>query len=555
MEITVIPKKEPTLPLDSNGQIKKLKVAAYARVSTDMDDQKNSFEFQKSEFEQRIKNNPEWEFVKMYSDEGISGTSTKNRKSFNQMINDAKAGKIDYILVKSISRFARNTVDFLKNVRELTAINVGVYFEKENIDTSKDNVDLVLTLYAALAESESRSISENVKWGVRKRMKRNEKKVPVGKTIGYTYHSDGSWTVNEEAFLIKDVFNYFLAGYTYRQIVSKMKEEDPNDKRKWDIAKIYRILRNERYKGYIIHQKTVTLDVLTHKQVKNDGIEEQYIIKDHHQAIIREETFDYVQELLKRLSHEFFTYSKSTRDSFSGIVYCENCGRVMRKVKYNYNNECFLTCKNVSKKDELYVPCDSNVLSLSILEEISNEVISKIRTEEPLSATFTMALIEELSSRNFESEIKELSSRIKNVNESISELVKKQVESNNSDEYEVEFERLKSKRNLLQNEYEKVCELAKDNYVLQRNLQEIRHFLGKPSNYKSQEFDSLIKIILHRKDGSIRFGIKGKKCESLSKEEVWNELVNNTPVLSGIFNSKDSSFKYDVVWIGGRKNA
>ena len=193
MEIIVTPKKEAIkIDLKTGQQLKK-KVCGYARVSTDLDDQKNSFDFQKQEFEERIKNNPDWEFVGMYADRGISGTQITHREEFKRMIKDAKAGKIDLILTKSVSRFARNTVDFRNTTRELAALDISVYFEKENITTNRNNIDLVMTLFASLAESESRSISDNVKWGIRKRMSKNELKVPVKKLIGYSRTNDGVW--------------------------------------------------------------------------------------------------------------------------------------------------------------------------------------------------------------------------------------------------------------------------------------------------------------------------------------------------------------------------
>ena len=177
--ITVIPKKEILAINPTTGNVIKRRVAAYARVSTDLEDQKNSFNAQLEEYTTRISKNPTWEFVKLYSDKGISGTSTKHRVGFQRMIKDALDGKIDLILVKSISRFARNTVDCLKTVRELRKKNVEVYFDKESISTNDTKVDMMLTIFASFAQEESKSISENVKWGVRKRMAKGQRKMNV----------------------------------------------------------------------------------------------------------------------------------------------------------------------------------------------------------------------------------------------------------------------------------------------------------------------------------------------------------------------------------------
>ena len=554
MEIIVTPKKEKIRIDMETGKTIKLKVAGYARVSTDLEDQKNSFEFQKEEFETRIKQNPDWEFVDMYSDEGISGTSTKNREGFLQMIKDAKAGKINHILCKSISRFARNTVDFLNYVRELAKYDVSVYFEKENLTTNKGNIDLILTLYASLAESESRSISENVKWGVRKRMSRNERKVPVRGLVGYSQNKDGTWYINEDAYLIRNIFNYFLEGYTFRQIVSKIKRDDEKKDRLWDVSKISRILKCEKYKGYIIHQKTVVIDVLTHTTVKNDGIEPQYTIKGHHDPIIPEEEFDYVQLLLKTLKGKFNERENSNYKEFSGMVVCEDCGRILRRITYPYNNEVVLTCKINYKTDSEYKPCESSVVPLEPFKEMVIEACSKIRKNNSIASSLTSTLIHNLADNDFVEEIKEVNKKLIKVNQEINELVKEQI-NNSSDEYPAEFAKLKSQRSLLQKELNNLQDLAKNNYVLQRNLLKIDSFLSPKNDFDYLSFKSLVYKIIHRKDDSFRFVVKGPGFNELSQEKVATLMYEVRPALIDVLNIKETPYRYDVVIIGGDKNA
>ena len=555
MEITVIPKKDPVKIDTQTGKLIKLRVAAYARVSTDLEDQKNSFELQKEEFESRIKQNPDWEFVKMYADRGISGTQIKHRVQFQKMIADAKNGKIDLILTKSISRFARNTVDLLSTVRELVSIGVGVFFEKENITTTKDNVDLVLTLYASLAESESRSISENVKWGVRKRMSKNERKVPVNKMIGYSQDSRGNWYINEDGVLIHNIFTYFIQGYSYRQIAEKIKAEDKDEKRKWDVAKIHRILHNEKYKGTVIHQKTVVIDVLTHKQVKNDGIEPQYIVSGHHPGIISEEDFDYVQMVLKNKALAFGQYSTSRTSEFSRLVVCEECGRNLSKIKYAHNNEYYLTCKNRLKTDEDYVKCKSEVIPYSLLQLATYDILDKVKKEADVSLGFTMAMIDEFSKNAFVKELHDIDQKIIDVEKEIKELVKLQINNDSIEEYETNFNKLKAKRNILAKEKSKLIELAKNNHELQRKYTQITDFLKNDNIRDTADIDVFIGKILHRKDGSLRFGIKGDGFEKLSHEEIINQLKTNESVYSSFKTNNLGSLNYEMVILGGRVNA
>lgn len=552
MEIIVTPKKAPVTINEVTGKKIRLKVAAYARVSTDLDDQKNSFEFQKEEFEARIKSNPNWDFVGMYSDEGISGTSISKREGFKQMIDDAKSGKIDKILTKSISRFARNTVDFLNTIRELASINVSVYFEKENITTNNENIDLILTLYASLAESESRSISENVKWGIRKRMSKNEKKVPVGKTIGYDYQKDGSWTINQEAPLIEHIFEYFLEGYTYRQIGTKIESEDKKG-RKWPPGKIHNILKNERYKGFIIHQKTVIIDFLTHKQVKNDGIEPMYTVVGHHPAIIDEKTFDYVQLLLKG-NASFGAQQHSNYCEFYKLVFCEKCGRPMVRIKYQHNNQYILTCKNVNKSNPNYMPCDSGTIPYTFLQSLCKEVLQKFKQFDKQNCSFTNTLIEELSSFDFVKQENQIKDKIAHIDKEINELVAKQVKTENNDTYESDFCALKAKRNLLSEKLERVCNLAKENFILHKNLKQITLFLQNDYEKELVELKEIFYKIIHRVDGSLRFIVKGPGFETLSDKEKDIAINENPPLFMNIFSSEGITTKYDVIVLKGVKN-
>ena len=307
-----------------------LRVAAYCRVSTDKDDQKNSLESQKSYFEDYIKRNPDWELVKIYPDEGITGTSTKKRKQFNNMITDAKCGKIDRIITKEVSRFARNTVDTLQYTRELKSLGVGVLFINDNINTLDSDGELRLTIMASIAQEESRKTSERVKWGQKRQM---EKGVVFGRNIlGYNLKNGVLTVKEEEAKLVRHIFNKYLDGKGLRIIAKELHSEGyktKNGNSEWTNKSIRTILQNEKYVGDLLQKKTITPDFLTHQKQYNRGEEEMVYIKNHHEPIIDRKTFDFVQAEFKRKSEEYKSDNTkhSNRYAFSGKLKCGCCGR------------------------------------------------------------------------------------------------------------------------------------------------------------------------------------------------------------------------------------
>lgn len=327
-KITVI---DPTIRLGSMeklNSVKKKKVAAYARVSSEHDEQQQSYEAQVDFYTRFISNNEEWEFVGVYADEGITGTNTKNREGFKRMVADAKAGMIDIILTKSISRFARNTVDTLCTVRELKALGIEVRFEKENIHTLDPKCEVMLTIMSSLAQEESRSISENVQWGKRKSMMDGQVDMPYHSFLGYKKGADGRpEIVPEEAEIVKKIFDWYLSGLNMNTIAKKLEHEgikSPRGMDKWSVSTIRSMLSNEKYKGDALLQKSITVDYLSKKRKKNEGEMTQYYIRDSHEAIIDRDVFDYTQyELKRREKIKNRIYSKS---ALSAKVVCGHCG-------------------------------------------------------------------------------------------------------------------------------------------------------------------------------------------------------------------------------------
>lgn len=307
---------------------RKKRVAAYARVSTDSDEQFTSYEAQVDFYTNYIKGNPDWEFVEVYADEGITGTNTKHRDGFNRMIADAMAGKIDLILTKSVSRFARNTVDTLTTVRLLKEKGVEVYFEKENIYSLDSKGEVMLTIMSSLAQEESRSISENVRWGKRKSMADGKVSLPYSRFLGYKKGEDGMpQIVEEEAEIIRKIYSLFLDGYTVRMIADYLmghKILTPSGKKQWSVSTIMSILQNEKYKGAALLQKTYIPDFLTKKTKKNEGELPQYYIQDSHPAIIDSDTFELVQnEIARRRPNRRQLHKCSP---FAAKIICGECG-------------------------------------------------------------------------------------------------------------------------------------------------------------------------------------------------------------------------------------
>ena len=303
MEIIKIPKKEGIIDRTTGKVLnRKLRVAAYSRVSTMGAEQLNSYESQKKYYYEKINNNPEWQYVDIYADEGISGTTDYRRASFMKMIQDALSGKIDLILTKSISRFGRNTMDVLKNVRLLRDNNVAVLFEENNLNTLDTKTsEMLLTTLSAVAQQESENISEHVKLGLQMKMNRGEL-IGFNRCYGYRNENGKLVIIDEEAEVIKFIFDKYCDGHGANGIAKMLTEQgikSPKGNNKWNDSTIRGILRNEKYKGDVLQGKTYTADPLSHKRYRNLGESDQFYVSEHHEPIISPEKFDIVQEILK----------------------------------------------------------------------------------------------------------------------------------------------------------------------------------------------------------------------------------------------------------------
>ena len=390
---------------------KRLRVAAYCRVSTDSEDQINSYKSQVQYYTDLIKSNSEWSLAGIYADEAITGTQVTKREDFQRLINDCMNGDIDLIVTKSISRFARNTLDTLKYVRMLKEKGIAVFFEEENINTLTMDGELLLVILSSVAQQEVENISDNVKKGLKMKMQRGEL-VGFQGCLGYDYHpEDKTITVNEEeAEIVRYIFKRYIEGAGGSVIARELQNLGYKTKRgstTWAETTVIGIIKNEKYKGDILMGKTFTLDPISKRRLDNFGEEDQFYVRDHHEAIISEEVFDAAQEILKRRSkpRRLGTDGKrekfSRKYAFSCLLECGFCGGTLTRRSWHSGsqyNKIIWQCVTATKKGKKFCP-DSKGIAEETIEQafvesyrllcqnnkdVLDEFIS--RTEEALSA-------------------------------------------------------------------------------------------------------------------------------------------------------------------------
>lgn len=327
-------KKVIKMDVPPRPERQKLRVAAYARVSTNSDEQRTSLDAQKTYYESYIRANPDWDFAGLYYDSGITGTKKDIREGLMHMLEDCRRGKIDHVMVKSISRLARNTVDTLEIVRELTELGISIFFEKENINTQSMNGELFLSILSSLAQSESASISKNEKWSIQKRFEQGAYIIACP-PYGYKNVNGHMEIVPEEAEVVRFVFSQYISGCGTFQISKMLTQKGilPRRSSRWNSSVINDMLRNEKYIGDVLFQKTYS-DEQFNRHINNGDVT-QYHVKDHHDPIINREDFDKAQALMKHNSYVCGnakgTSKYKNRYAFSGIVFCGECGEKCKR--------------------------------------------------------------------------------------------------------------------------------------------------------------------------------------------------------------------------------
>lgn len=374
----------------SHSKYKQLRVAAYCRVSTEQEEQQNSYQVQIAYYTDLINRKKEWSLVGIFADEGISGTQTKKRTEFNRMIRMCKNKKIDLVITKSISRFARNTVDCLEYVRQLKNLGIGVIFEKENINTLTMTSEFMIALYGSFAQAESESISKNVSWGKEKAYREGKVQFQYQNLLGYRKGTDGKpEIVPEEAETIKLIYKLFLDGYSMTNIKKTLESKGiltAKGKRIWNESLISSILKNEKYVGDALLQKTYTLDCITHKVVRNHGERPMYLVTDHHAPIIDRDTYNRVQQELARRSSKRKISSKTTTEqgkysskyALSELLICGNCGTPYRRTTWSARGKKQIVWRCISRLEhgKKYCPdsptIKENQLHKAIIQAINN---------------------------------------------------------------------------------------------------------------------------------------------------------------------------------------
>ena len=444
--ITVIPATKDKFTALPTASIAKRRVAAYARVSTDSDEQFTSYEAQIDYYTQYIQKRDDWKFVKVYTDEGISGTNTKRREGFNEMVADALAGKIDLIVTKSVSRFARNTVDSLVTVRKLKEHHVEVFFEKENIYTFDSKGELLITIMSSLAQEESRSISENVTWGQRKRFADGKVTMPFKNFLGYDRGEGGVPVINEkEAEVVRMIYRLFLEGKTAAGICKHLMSlgiPTPGGKTKWVQGTVMSILQNEKYKGDALLQKKFTVDFLTKKQKVNEGEVPQYYVEGSHPAIITAMDFDRVQAEIARRQRLGRSYSGSS--IFASKLICGDCGGFYGKKVWHSTDAYRREVWRCNSKFKGEARCETPALDTEVIQQMFLNAYNQLMgsREQVIRACEVMrTVVSDFS--ELDAEIEALNEEIQVVAGLVSQCIKENATSQQSqEEYNKKYNRL-----------------------------------------------------------------------------------------------------------------
>ena len=409
--VIMIPAKEET-PQDLQRK-RSLRVAAYCRVSTDSDEQLTSYQNQLAYYTDKIMKNPDWTMAGLFADEGITGTSVKSRKEFLRMIRQCRQGKIDLILTKSVSRFARNTVDTLEYTRELRGLGIPVIFEEQNINSIHSESEFLITIHGAFAQSESQTMSENVSWGKRQAARQGRVTMQYKKLLGYEKGPDGKpKIIPEQAETIRQIYQRYLAGDTLRDIKESLEAQGvltAAGNTEWTITNLRSILSNEKYTGDALLQKTFVEDCISKKIVPNTGQLPKYLVKQHHEGIISREIFDAVQmELARRKALSGATKKSapsglrkySGKYALSGLLFCGECGTAYRRCVWTARGRKRVVWRCISRLNYAAKYChdsptlDEEPLKAAILSAIN----SAMSGEEPLHGQLIAAMERELVS-------------------------------------------------------------------------------------------------------------------------------------------------------------
>lgn len=429
------------IPAKSRNEIQRttcLRVAAYCRVSTDQEEQESSYEAQISYYTDKIKNNENWTLAGIFADEGITGTQAKKRPEFLKMIRLCRQRKIDLILTKSLSRFARNTVDSLNYIRELKALGIAIVFEKEQLNTLETDTEMMLTIMSCFAQAESESISKNVAWGVRQSFKNGNVPMQYAKLLGYKKGENGlPEIIPEEAKIVKEIFRSYLDGMSLKQIADSLNSRGVKTKHKqtaWHSEIVKSILVNEKYTGDALLQKTYITDCITKKSRKNNGELPMYLVKNHHEPIISRADFNRVQEEMARRSAKRVIADKLTKGeqgkysakyALSELLICGECGTHYRRVTWTAKGFKEIKWRCISRIQDGKRKChNSPTLDETALHKAIVSAINEFCEVKDDVAKVLLESITEVLDPNLNGSVQAAQQRIDELARNIDELIK-----------------------------------------------------------------------------------------------------------------------------------
>ena len=486
----------------------KRKVAAYARVSTDHEEQQSSYEAQVSYYTSYINGRDDWEFVKVYADEGISGCSTKGRLGFQTMVEDALAGKINLIITKSVSRFARNTVDSLSTIRKLKEHNVECYFEKENIWTFDPKCELLLSIVSSISQEESRSISENVTWGHRKRMADGKVIMPFGRFLGYDRGEDGRPVVNEsEAETVREIYRLYLSGstpYKIAQLLTSKNIPTPAGKEKWVPSTVRSILTNEKYKGDALLQKTFTTDYLSKKVKKNSGQIPQYYVEESHPAIIPPEIYEAVQAEIERRSRKKSRYSGV--DILASKVVCGECGSYYSPKVWHSTDQYRRTIYQCGHKYKGEHRCSTPNLTAEAIKDVFVKAVNEmVQNKDEVIANLKAGIEVASDMTELERQRDELGADMSLLADIVEQLITENARiAQDQTEYNIKYKKAMERYETARTAYEAIiAQIAEEHKRIQRMQAFIRNVqeLGVITEFDEDLWGLLVdSVIVHKKD-------------------------------------------------------
>ena len=522
----------PTITAQSNIQnpYHQKKVAAYCRVSTKQDEQLNSYEVQTQYYTEKINGEPKWCLAGIYADKGITGTSTKNRDSFNRMIRDCKKGKIDLIITKSISRFARNTLDCLKYVRMLKEINVDIFFEEQGIHSTDPGAEFYITIYGSIAQSESENISANVRWGKDQSAREGKVSFVYSNFLGYKRGADGQpEIVPEEAEIVKIIYDRYLKGDSLKVIadfLTSQRVSTPKGKEVWSSSTIKSILSNEKYMGDALINKTYTVDFLSKKVKANNGERPKYYVENNHPAIIDKNTFNRVQEELARRSGKRkvkFVGTKTEQGKYSSkyalteLLICGECGTPYRRCTWTTRDKkkkIVWRCINRLDYGKKYCKHSPSIEESVLQNAIMDAILKMSKENAEVLKTLKSHIAMGLNADDIKDNSIELQIRIAEIDAEWQKIINgTTTENENDSDREFIMEKLLTEKKQLKKQLEEIETLKKNKQLTMSKLDEIYSVIdllrNHPITYDEQIVREILECVVVESKDSIKVVFKG----------------------------------------------